>query len=42
MQWKKEIDSKVELPNGKQLPVILCGNKVSLQWLYFTAEFVLC
>ena len=28
MQWKKEIDAKVELPNGKPLPVILCGNKV--------------
>lgn len=29
-QWKREIDSKVELPNGKSLPVILCGNKVGL------------
>ncbi|KAJ0389905.1 hypothetical protein ATCC90586_012021 [Pythium insidiosum] len=29
IKWKKEIDSKVELPNNKPLPVILCGNKVS-------------
>ncbi|KUF91042.1 Peptidyl-prolyl cis-trans isomerase CPR6 [Phytophthora nicotianae] len=29
--WKKEIDSKVELPNGKTLPVILCGNKCDLK-----------
>ncbi|EQC39385.1 Ras-like protein Rab-32 [Saprolegnia diclina VS20] len=27
LKWKKEIDTKVELPNKKPLPVILCGNK---------------
>ncbi|KAF1773226.1 P-loop containing nucleoside triphosphate hydrolase [Phytophthora cactorum] len=31
LKWKKEIDSKVELPNGKSLPVILCGNKCDLK-----------
>ncbi|CEG35098.1 ras-related protein rab-32-like [Plasmopara halstedii] len=31
LKWKKEIDSKVELPNGKLLPVILCGNKCDLK-----------
>ncbi|CAI5740281.1 unnamed protein product [Hyaloperonospora brassicae] len=31
LKWKKEIDAKVELPNGKPLPVILCGNKCDLK-----------
>lgn len=30
LQWKKEIDTKVELPNQKPLPVILCANKCDL------------
>lgn len=27
-EWKQELDSKVELPNGEQIPCILLGNKV--------------
>lgn len=30
IKWKKEIDTKVELPNQKSLPVILCANKCDL------------
>lgn len=30
LKWKEEIDTKVELPNGKRLPVVLCANKADL------------
>ena len=28
-EWKQELDTKVELPNGESIPCILLGNKVS-------------
>eukprot|EP00944_MAST-04C_sp_MAST-4C-sp1_P011666 g11666.t1 len=30
-KWKKEIDAKVVLPDGKPLPVILCANKCDIE-----------
>ena len=30
-KWKKEIDAKVILPDGKPLPVILCANKCDIE-----------
>jgi len=30
-KWKREIDSKVKLANGKPLPVILCANKCDIE-----------
>ena len=30
LQYKREIDSKVCLPNGEPLPVVLLANNVSL------------
>ena len=30
LQWKREIDSKVQLPNGKNIPVVLLANKCDL------------
>jgi Ras-related protein Rab-32 len=30
-KWKKEIDAKVMLPDGKPLPVILCANKCDIE-----------
>jgi GTPase SAR1 family protein len=30
LKWKREIDSKVTLPNGRPLPVFLLANKCDL------------
>lgn len=32
-KWKADIDSKVFLPSGKRIPVLLLGNKVCTQLL---------
>jgi predicted GTPase len=31
MKWKAEIDSKVVLPDGRPIPVVLLGNKCDLE-----------
>lgn len=30
LKWKKDLDSKCTLPNGKTIPCILVGNKVTM------------
>ncbi len=29
-KWKKDIDDKIELPNGSKIPVLLLGNKADM------------
>lgn len=29
-KWKRDIDEKIELPNGRKIPVLLLGNKCDL------------
>ena len=36
VKWKKDLDKKCTLPNGKTIPCILVGNKVS--WNLFAKE----
>ncbi len=33
IKWKQDIDSKVTLPNGKIIPVVLLANKVAAKKL---------
>mmetsp|Transcript_20622 Transcript_20622/g.37190 ORF Transcript_20622/g.37190 Transcript_20622/m.37190 type:complete len:215 (+) Transcript_20622:253-897(+) len=37
-KWKKEIDSKVLLPNGKPLPVVLLANKCDIEGVEIDAD----
>ena len=37
-KWKKEIDSKVLLPNGKTLPVVLLANKCDIEGVEIDAD----
>ena len=34
IKWKKDLDSKCTLPNGKPIPCILVGNKVSTNFFF--------